>query len=165
MYAVDLPYPQIKVMDKNAKYLDLILQNYASSVSEFSAVSQYLYDELSILYEYKDVAKTLKGISCVEMHHLQILGQLIVLLGGKPGFYIDNKKKNYWSGKFINYDTSSITEIIALNIQGEKAAIQQYKKTIDQIQDKYIVDIINRIILDEELHIQILIDEYTKYSE
>ena len=41
--------------------------------------------------------------------------------------------------------------------------IKQYKETITKIDDEYINAILKRIILDEEFHIQILMNFYTKY--
>ena len=38
MYSVNLPYPKVNVKDKNSKYIDLILLNFSSSISEFSAI-------------------------------------------------------------------------------------------------------------------------------
>lgn len=163
MYSVDLPYPEVKVKEKNPKYIDLILQNYASSISEFDAIAQYVYHEISLTYENPEIAETIKGISMVEMHHLQLLGEIIVKLGGEPGYWINNKKKNYWSSKLVNYDLSSIKTILTIDIQDEKAAIKQYKETITKIDDPYINAVIKRIILDEEFHIQLLVNLYTKY--
>ena len=44
MYSVNLPYPKVNVKDKNSKYIDLILLNFSSSISEFSAITQYTYN-------------------------------------------------------------------------------------------------------------------------
>lgn len=163
MYSIDLPYPPIKVIEKNPKYIDLILLNYASDVSEFDAIAQYTYHEISLTYENQEATETIKGIAMVEMHHLQMLGQIIVLLGGTPGYWINNKKKKYWTGKLVNYDTSSLKTILTTDIQDEKKAIKQYRETITKIDDKYINAVIKRIILDEEFHIQLLTNLYTKY--
>ena len=97
------------------------------------------------------------------MHHMQILGELIVKLGGTPGYWINNKKKkSYWSPTFLNYNTA-LKQAIIVDINSEKDAIKQYKTTIKQIDDKNIIDIINRIILDEEYHIQLLTNIYTNH--
>lgn len=163
MYSIVLPYPQVKVNEKNPNYLDLILLNYASSISEFDAIAQYTYHQIALTYENKEISQTIRGISIVEMHHLELLGEIILKLGVEPGYWINNKKKNYWSAKLINYDLSSIENILTIDIQSEKAAIKQYKETISKINDDYINAIIKRIILDEEFHIQLLVDLYTKY--
>ena len=108
MYSVDLPYPEVNVKDKNPQYIDLILQNYASSISEFDAVAQYTYHQISYVYENIEVSQTLRGISIVEMHHLELLGEILVQLGAEPGYWINNKKPHYWSSKLVDYDLSSL---------------------------------------------------------
>ena len=163
MYSIDITYPEVKGKEKNSKYIDLILLNYSSAISEFDAIAQYTYHQIALTYSNKEISDTLCGISIVEMHHLEMLGKIIILLGGEPGYWINNKKKNYWSGKLVNYDLSSIKDILTIDIQDEKAAIKQYKETIAQIDDKYINAVLKRIILDEEFHIQLLVNLYTKY--
>lgn len=163
MYSVDLPYPKVNVKEKNPNYVDLILLNFASDISEFDAIAQYVYHEIALTYENPEAAEVIKGISEVEMHHLQLLGEIIVQLGGEPGYWIDNKKKKYWSSKLVNYDLSSLKTILTIDIQSEKSAIKQYRDTIAKIDDENINAIIKRIILDEEYHIQLLTNLYTKY--
>lgn len=163
MYSIDLPYPEIKVKEKNSKYINLILLNYSSATSEFDAIAQYTYHQIALSYDNQEISDTLHGISIVEMHHLEILGKIILLLGGEPGFWIENKKKSYWSSKLINYNLSSIKDILTVDIQDEKSAIKQYKETINKIDDEYINAVLKRIILDEEFHIQLLVNLYTKY--
>lgn len=47
MYKLDLPYSPVKVQGQNPQYANLILLNYSSAVSELSAVTQYVYHEIS----------------------------------------------------------------------------------------------------------------------
>lgn len=162
-YHVTLPYPKIKVESKNINYANIISLNFSGYTSEFSAVTQYTFHEIYFLNSFPSAAKIIKGISEVEMHHMQILGELITKLGGTPGYWINNKKKkSYWSPTFLNYNTS-LEKAVVLDINNEKNAIKQYKDTINQIDDKNIIDIINRIILDEEYHIQLLTNIYTNH--
>ena len=163
MYSVNLPYPEVKVKEKNPNYIDLILLNYASNVSEFDAIAQYTYHQIALTYKNKEISETIRGISIVEMHHLELLGEIIILLGGEPGYWINNKKKNYWSGKLVDYNLSSIKDILTIDIQDEKAAIKQYKETITKIYDDDINAVLKRIILDEEFHIKLLVSLYSKY--
>ena len=163
MYSVNLPYPKVNVKDKNSKYIDLILLNFSSSISEFSAITQYTYHEISYIYKNPEVSKILNGISIVEMYHLKLLGEILIQLRAEPGYWIDNKKKNYWSSKLLDYDISSLKHILEIDINSEKEAIKQYKETISKISDENINDILKRIILDEEIHIQLFLDLYKKY--
>lgn len=164
-YSVDLPYPPIKVKTENSKFADLILLNYAGSVSEFSAITQYTYHEIALKYKFEEVSETIQGIAEVEMHHLQMLGELIVKLGKSPGYWIcKHKKLNFWTPEFISYSTD-LKKVLAVDINDEKEAITQYKRTIQQIDDSYIIDIIDRIILDEEYHIKLFTELYNKYLD
>lgn len=165
MYSVDLPYPKVNVKDKNPQYIDLILQNFASSISEFDAIAQYTYHQISYVYKNPEVSETINGISIVEMRHLELLGRILVQLGADPGYWIDNHKRNYWSAKLVDYNLPSLEYALTVDINDEKAAIKQYKETIKKINDENINDIIKRIILDEEYHIQLLLGLYKKYVE
>lgn len=159
----NLPYPSIEVEEVNASWANLIQITYAGSISEFSAVSQYANHFIRSSSEYPDISQALKYISIVEMHHLEILGKLILKLGGNPGYFIDrNNKSLNWSPNFINYGTT-VKEMLAFDIGDEKAAINQYIDIEKKINNKDITSIIDRIILDEELHIQIFYSLYKKH--
>ena len=97
------------------------------------------------------------------MYHLEILGKLIIKLGGNPGYWINKKdKKLNWNSSFVNYGLNA-TEMINYDIADEKLAIKQYISDEKKINDSNIISIIDRIILDEEVHIQILTELSKKY--
>ena len=163
-FAINLPYPPIKVIEKNIRYSNLILLNYAGEVSEYSAIAQYTYHEISVFKDYPVISNAIKGIAEVEMHHLQMLGELIVLLGGDPRYWIKKKKSTYyWTPRFVEYGRTP-KELLTEDIKAETQAIAQYEKTIALIEDDNIVAIIKRIILDEEFHLKIFNELYEKYS-
>lgn len=163
IYMVNEPYPPIVVEKENPRYVNLLLQNYSGMVSEFTAVDQYVYHKFRLFKECPEVSKVIGGIAMVEMHHLEILGELIILLGGDPRYWIIRKdKKYYWDGKFVDYG-NSLKEYLDYDIQAEITAIRDYKKTKSEIRDENIVKIIDRIILDEEYHLQLFRSLYEKY--
>lgn len=158
------PYPTIKVIGENSHYANLIQLNYAGMVSELSAILQYVNHETRLFNDYADVSKTLEKIAEVEMTHLEILGKLIILLGETPGYWINKKgKKLNWTPDFVNYGTDLLS-MLNNDLNAEEAAIKQYKETAAKINDINIVHIINRIILDEEVHVEILKNLINKYS-
>ncbi len=67
---------------------------------------------------------------------------------------IKNRKMVYWTPAYINYPRE-IKAVIYNSIKGENAAIQKYREQADTIRDANIVAILERIILDEERHIEI----------
>lgn len=157
-YRVDLPYPDMNGIEPNLEYGKIILEDYAGRVSELSAITQYIYHHFRLDDPYPDVAEVLRNIAIVEMSHLDIVGTLILKLGVDPQYYtLANQKQKYWTAKppNINY-AKSLCKILKVDIDAEKEAIRQYRETIRLIDDRQIDRIIERIILDEELHIKIL---------
>ena len=80
---VDLPYPPIQVRERNRAYANLLSVDYCGAVSEMSAITQYINNENRLSCEKCPMAKTILGIAMAEMMHLQKLGELIFLLGGR----------------------------------------------------------------------------------
>ena len=166
-YYVDIPYPKISVEKQNTEYAKILSDIYAGNISELSNITLYIYEHIVLKNNYKEYSNVLKKIAIVEMHHLDILGELINLLGIKPVFMkYDEIKKGFipWKASYLNYDID-IKNIIDLDIKSEKESIKHYKDALKLIKDKKIVEIINRLILDEELHLKIFEEYKKKYSE
>lgn len=151
---LDLPYPPIQVREKNPQYADLLLVDYCGSVSELSAVLQYINNENRMSGEHCSLIRTLLGIAMAEMMHLQKLGELIHLLGGNVCF--EAKQPNgLWSPSCLTLP-NCIPQMLQADIEAERAAIRQYKMHINAIRDDYVNAVLKRIIQDEEYHIMIL---------
>ena len=158
IYSIDKPYPEITVDKPNIRYVNLILPDYSGIISEYTAISQYIYHSFRTMEKYPKIANELHCISIVEMHHLEILAQLIIKLGGDPRFCISKKEKcYYWDSKFVQYKCT-IIEMLESDIKAEEQAIKNYRKAISLIDDDNIKGILERIILDEELHLKIFTD-------
>lgn len=163
IYKSKLPYPSIAVSQKNKHYAEMIQLSFTGAVSEFSAICQYMNHYFRTFDKYPKIAKALEGISLVEMYHFEILGKLIIELGGDPGYWIIKKdKKLNWNPNFINYGLDA-HEMLTYDISDERAAIKQYSDCQKKIKDSNIIAIIDRIILDEEIHIQILTELLKEY--
>lgn len=160
---LNIPYPSINVQKKNPKLAYKILELYAGMVSELSAVSQYSFQAI-YLNEYKELSKILENISIVEMRHLKILGELIEALGLIP-YYVTykNNKPIPWNSDYIDF-TLNYRDMLINNIKKENEAINNYKEIINMTDDTNIKNIINRIILDEERHIEILSKLLVQYD-
>lgn len=150
---VDKPYPKVRVFKKSRETADVLTHIYASDKSELTAVLQYSYE--TFLMEDSSLKTILQEIARVEMHHLQILGELISLLGEMP-MYVDSNfcNKSYWNADYVYYDTD-IPTMLEINIESEKSNIRNYQMALTVIEDKYIEEIIKRILEDEYLHLEI----------
>ena len=152
---VDIPYPEIKVKEKNIKLAKEILSSYAGSVSEDTAVHNYIFQYL--ILENDEIKNILKEIAIVEMHHLEILGELVKKLGLTPLYLsVSNDNTKWFSGEYVTYEKE------LKNIRNEELAIKNYEKIIIGTDDEYVKYILKRIILDEKMHIQVFMKLYSQ---
>lgn len=154
---MDLPYPPIQVTERNREYANILSNDYAGAVSELSAITQYVNHENRLVCERCSMAKTMIGIAMAEMIHLQMLGELIFLLGGTVDFTarMRNGQSRMWTPQYLNF-LSNPRDILTANIESEKKAINQYRAHIRLINDRHVGTVLSRIIQDEEYHIIIL---------
>lgn len=154
---MELPYPPIQVKESNQNYANILSNDYCGSVSEMSAITQYINNENRMSCEKCPFAKVILEIAMAEMIHLQKLGQLIHLLGGNVDFAAKspNGKQKMWTPAYLTLPDNA-RKMIWADIESEKAAINQYRMHIKVIKDDCINAVLFRIIKDEEYHIMIL---------
>ncbi len=149
---VNKPYPPIQVEKENISYAEILLEDYAGEGGEDTAIHLYVFQSIV----NRKVSKVLEEIAKVEMHHLKILGELIYQLGYPPSYYTVDSclgTINPWSSRVIHYE-ENLEEFLQIDIKQEQKTIQRYQKHIEEIQDKYIQDILKRIIEDEKMHVR-----------
>ena len=154
---MQLPYPPTAVDAKNQSYANLLSIDYCGSASEMTAIMQYINSESRLESKYCPMIKSILGIAMAEMIHLQKLGELIVLLGGKLDFtakYV-NERPKMWTPSYLSLP-SQTREMLQVSIQGEQDAIRQYQRHISMIKDSNVNAVLARIVKDEEYHIMIL---------
>lgn len=162
-YSDPSPYPQVKVLNPNPYYANLLMDDYAGVVSEFTAISQYLYHYFIFKDIDKELGELLENVSITEMLHMEILAETIKLLGGNPIIRGSHSTQgDYWSGRFIYYGTNLCDQLKA-DIDSEHKAIQEYRKHIHYIHDPFVQAILERIILDEIVHIRLFNQALRKF--
>lgn len=154
---VELPYPPVQVQERNLEYANFLSIDYCGSVSEMSAITQYINNENRLYCENCSVAKTILGIAMAEMMHLQKLGELICLLGGTVDFTAKMRGGRHmlWTPDYLTTPEEEKKMLLA-DIESERAAIKQYKIHIGLIKDNSVNQVLARIIKDEEYHIMLL---------
>ena len=160
---IEFPYPPIQVKGKNEVYADLLSIDYCGSVSELSAITQYINNENRLSGEQCSLAKMILGIAMAEMMHLQKLGELIFLLGGDVDFTakMQNGCSKMWTPEYLAIPGNP-REMLIADIESEKDAIRQYRKHMGMIRDNNVNAVLARIVKDEEYHIimlQAMMDE------
>ena len=82
---LDLPYPGTEGIGKDEKAATIVSPAYAGREGEITAILQYEFQTHYFRRSGdKETAETLGGIAVAEMHHLDILGGLILELGVSP---------------------------------------------------------------------------------
>jgi len=157
------PYPEPKVMKPNQYYAVLLLEDYAGVVSELTAITQFFHHHLVFDGVYEEVAELEKDTAIVEMHHLKLLGETIKLLGVDPKYRtLTDNIASYWKASYVYYG-NDICDRLAADIAAERSAISQYRCHQKLINDKYIKELLERLILDEELHLKLFKQMADKY--
>ncbi len=156
------PYPTLQVTGKNERYAALLSQDFASSRGEMTAIYQYMYQNwLTINYD-DELAQLLMNIAEVEMMHLDILGKMIVLLGGNPKCQaVQQNQWIFWSGNMVNYNREK-KKMLLYNIALEQYAVDTYTTHAKIIQDPYVSALLLRIVEDEKLHVHLFRDYLNK---
>ncbi|MBQ8404704.1 MAG: demethoxyubiquinone hydroxylase family protein [Clostridia bacterium] len=151
----DAPYPEIRVERKNPNYARMLSLAYAGPDSELTTILSYLYGNKVCTGKMPaSLSDMLKYIAKVEMRHLDMLGELIMLLGGDPRFASGPRCHVGINTAMLNYQTD--TAMVLRNaIAGEEGAVRLYNELIRAIDDRYIREILKRIIKDEEHHIKL----------
>lgn len=161
--ALPEPYPELRVIRPNRYYASLLLEDYAGSVSEMTAINQYFHHYLMFGEKYYDLAELEECVSIIEMFHLEMLGKLIRMLGVDPQYRtITNNQRVFWNASYVYYG-DAICDRLAADIAAEQAAINQYRLHQQLIGDPNIKDILERIILDEEHHLRLFREAARKH--
>lgn len=159
-YADPSPYPEVKVIAPNQYYAKIIMDDYAGKISEFTAISQYLYHNFSLKSKYKELAEILENISITEMHHMEMLATMIKLLGYESIF--KNSSNVFWNANYVYYG-ENVCDKLKADLKSEFDAIDIYESNIKTIDDPYIQIVLKRIILDEKVHVKIFEEQIKKY--
>lgn len=146
------PYPEIKIEIESMPEVRLLMPAYAGKESETTAIMGYIYQHYVLAPEFEEISNVLEKIAITEMTHHDMLGTMIVQLGGTP---IIGGNYNYWNGSYVNYTKNPLT-IINNDILDEKKAIADYQNIIRKSKYENVKQVIARIILDEEVHIKTL---------
>ena len=154
-YNLDLPYPPV-APGRDPKAVSLLLEDYSGAVSELSAITQYFYGSARMRGCYQPVYQGMKYVAVAEMCHLDLLAQAIIAKGGDPRYVMlgGRKPEKCWNSGVIDYGRTP-EQILSEAIDAEQGAIDQYRRHICCIQDVTVQALLERIILDEQVHLQL----------
>lgn len=154
-YILDKPYPSQEGVVHNFRDLQMILKDYSGIISEFTAVTQYFYNHLyANCSDNEKIGQTLLQIAIAEMTHLNVLGELVINLGGDPKMVFPKECSfNWWNGGIVNYK-KDIVSILKSAILLEKQTIDCYTHHAKIASQKIVSEVLLRIVEDERLHLR-----------
>ena len=150
-----ISYPSIPKLCKNERYARLVYDSLGGKEGELTATTQYIYEHIE-LKEKTAISSILRDIAIEEMHHLNLLGEIIMNSGEKPIYQSSEGK--IWSAHNVRYDIKDIKEMMRINKKAEEEAIKGYRNIMRYTNNIYLRRVYERIILDETTHWQIFDD-------
>ena len=160
----DLPYPSTDTLTKDVKSGQIISFAYATLRGELTATLQYVYHHFYFGEIEQTDAEILMAIAKAEMIHIDILGTAMLKLGVSPKYVQVPNSCNYYSTCTVSQSTTP-QKMLMDDIQGELNAIADYQKMLFILKNEQVEAIIQRIILDEQLHLEKLKEMLTKYAK
>ena len=149
----DLPYPSLDGLTKDLYTARVLSLAYATQESELGAIMQYTYHSFVFSLFDEDCQKLVQSIVITEMMHLDMIGEALAKMGINPIFSPQPPlKNNFFTTETVAYVTDR-EKMLRANLEGELNAIAGYKKIVSLISNPIIIDLVNRIIMDEEVHV------------
>lgn len=148
------PYPEVMAARENKRLAAQISALYAGQNSELTSVAGYTYNSFVLSESYGEYADVFRKMAAVEMHHLSLLGQLMIKLGGDPVFGdVSGSPQSpvYWQGSNVSDERRPLNVFYGA-LRGEQAAYNGYISLARRCGDRYVFALLTRIALDEMLH-------------
>ncbi len=143
-------------MQGNQKIVELL--NNALS-EEITAINQYfLHSEMCENWGYKKLSALIKKESIDEMKHAEDLIERILFLDGKPNM---NNTQRISVGQ-------TVPEMIQNDLRLESGAVTMYNQFIQtaaENQDQGTVELLKKILQDEEGHVNVLEEQQGKIKD
>ena len=152
------PYPSVDAAPADPKTVAIIKQNRSGAAGELTAIAQYIFQNNRT--DEENFANGILQIALVEMMHLDMLGDAIQALGGKPTF---DDGKYYWQAGAVNY-ADKLPGMLRANIEDEQTAIKNYEQSVADTPNEQVKALFRRIITDEQLHIVYFTDLLAKVA-
>ena len=158
---VDLPYPSLDGIECDIASAEIIYGAYSGLKGEITAILTYSYEHIMFKEVCAEIAETLMGIGLAEMQHLDILGTILKKSGALPTYSTSLYYGAYYDASFV--PVSYTPEKMILDaISGELSAIRDYERMIEKLENEKIAAVLERIVLDEKLHLSVLKEIYKK---
>jgi bacterioferritin len=159
----DLPYPDIGKFATDTRSAKIISFAYATLHGELTATLQYQYHQ--VWASDDSISNLYKQIAIAEMLHLDLLAKAMKQLGLDPLYRQNQQSPCTWYNTSTVSCSKTLPKMLLDDIAGEMNAIADYKKMIALLKNEDVAALIERIVLDEELHLSKLSEAYRKICD
>ena len=159
----DIPYPPTDNLTTDIRSGQIISFAYATLRGELTAILQYVYHSFHMANFSKEDGEILVSIALAEMKHLDILGECMLKLGVNPRYVQYPNSQNFYDTSCVAQSTTP-AKMIMDDIAGELNAIAEYNKMLFVLKNEDVSAIIQRIKMDEELHLVALKQMLERYA-
>ena len=149
---IDKPYPEIVNATDDRETVSILKNLATSKTGELGGVLQYIYQSVVSNNANEDISSIFEEIGIVEMMHLDLLMHAIVDFGGIPKY--EDAMGNPFNVSNINYSLK-LKDMLQNNIKDEQMGIEDYSRAISRVKNLSLKELLERIKLDEERHLQI----------
>ena len=150
----DLPYPVVE-KSTDVRSGQILSFAYATLDGEIATVLQYSFQTYILDQCQQQTAEKLQSIALAEMHHVHLIGKAMYNLGVVPLYTRYPNSRNYFDTSCVS-QSLSLQKILMDDLKGELQAICEYKKMLNILQNEQAEALVERIILDEQLHVETL---------
>lgn len=167
-FCLPQPYPPARAYAENERYARIIRNSFAGKESALTAMLTCIYHSIRFAECAADLQDILIDIAICKMHHLKLLGELLISLGSDPRFFCclppNANPGGWWSAQpsTVAY-SKNLGEALHANIEAEKATLEEYHNAINYIDDDGICTLLKRIVLDKEYHLKIFTELYKRF--
>lgn len=151
----DIPYPKKETLPRDVRSGWILSFAYATAKGELSAMLQYRYHALRMRRHDNKKADVLSAIAEAESLHLKIVGEAMEQLGVDTVYTVYPNTARWFDTGCVSRATTP-EKIIMDDIRTEMESIAEYKKMLFVLKNEQVEALVERLILDEELHLEAL---------
>lgn len=146
-------YPKIENATDDMQTVAILKDLAFAKEGELAAILTYIFQSTIADKSNSELGELFEEIAIVEMTHLGLLMHAISAFGGVPKYEASNGMA--FNSSCVNYNTK-LKDMLEQDIKTEQDGINDYNQAIKMVRNESLKNLLARIILDEQKHIEAL---------
>ncbi|MEG1499470.1 MAG: ferritin family protein [Clostridia bacterium] len=155
-----MSYPMLLKQNTNSYYAGLLQNLFCGDDSEVCSFLSFRYYIYCLSPFYESVVTVLQKIAQQELKHQEILANAIIMLGKNPVYY--DAQCKWFSTRSIDY-IKNLKDVLSFSREKKEKAIIDYKLAMSKISNFEIKNLLERILIDEEKHLEWILKLYGEF--